>query len=71
MNNEDTVREALIRAGGFSEVARKIGANRRETVRWWAVKNRVPARWIPVLAPVVGKPESWFWRLYREDGKAA
>lgn len=67
MSDKDAVRKAIMAAGGFAVVARRIGANRRETVRWWAVKNRVPPRWIPKLAAVVGKPHDFFWRLHNED----
>lgn len=67
MSKKETVREAIMAAGGFAAVARQIGANRRETVRWWAVKNRVPPRWIPKLSAAVGKPHEFFWRLHIED----
>jgi len=67
MSDKNTVKEVIVAAGGFAAVARRLGANRPETVRWWAVKNRVPPRWIPKLAAVVGKPPEFFWRLYNED----
>ena len=71
MSNKETVRDALLAAGGFAAVARKVGANRRETVRWWAINNRVPARWIPRVAGAVGKPEEWFWRLHHDEDQSA
>ncbi len=66
-NDTETVRALIIGAGGFAAVAREVGARRRETVRWWAVNNRVPPRWIPAVARVLGKPESFFWRLHAWD----
>ena len=70
-NDIDTVRGLIMAAGGFAEVARKVGARRRETVRWWAVNNRVPPRWIPQVARVLDRPESYFWRLYSDFDRSA
>lgn len=63
-NDTETVRALIMGAGGFAAVAREVGARRRETVRWWAVHNRVPPRWIPAVSRVLGKPEAFFWRLH-------
>ncbi len=62
--DNETVRDVFLAAGGFAEVARKVGANHRTTVRWWAEKNLVPPRWITKASKATGKPESFFWRLH-------
>ncbi len=63
----ETVRSVLESAGGFVAVAKGIGAKSDETVRMWAVKNRVPARWISKVSDFTGKSKEWFWELYEDE----